>query len=345
MSIKMSFIIVLLSVLVMSGCKSDVIQPLSTINQVAVDGAVLPLHIHGNTNSSTMILVVNGGPGQSAILQRRAIGFAQLETIHRIGYLDQRGCGISGGNVDPESMTLAQLAEDLGRVVQLIEASGDVQSLFIIGLDYGCAPIARYLGSSDASSLVKGFIAVSPGFNVLKSLSQSRQEILSEAEALLNDNDVSNDDAAQNVVSFYDQNPVINVFNYEEHVRLLDAINGIVLNTAAPTSGLGFPEYSPSLLEKNEVFALQNFRTEEGHFTLTMDSSDDLININVPVKIIVGAFDRLMPLSISNAFPGLLSASSDDERISVFPASAHRPYLEEGERFFATVNAWVSFYN
>jgi len=319
--------------------------PVSVINQLQVDGAILPVHMHGNQESRTAMIVVHGGPGESAILKRDAVGLYRLESEHLMVYYDQRGCGISEGNVDEASLSVEQMAEDLDAVVELVLATRQVENIFIISLDWGAPTAVQYLTGPRTDPAVKGYMAISPVFNAERSMKRSVQEIIDIAEGLLEDGDPANDELAGNILVFYDQNAIINKFNYEEHYRFVEAIKGIILFDDVESSNVQFPAYINSSVENNEVFVLNNWSFNNEHFLQSLNVESNLRSIEVPVKIIWGFWDRLFPSSLAEEYENSFGQASENERISIFPFSAHKPYLEEGERFFATVATWVTFHD
>ena len=332
-------------VLILSACQQDVPVPLNSVNQLDVGDAVLPIHIHGRQSSSSVLLVVNGGPGASAILLRNNRGFHLLEQEVRIAYLDQRGCGISEGNVDPSSITTEQWAEDIHAAVQFLLASDPGLQVFIMGLDWGNAAVLEYLTGPSGDDRVEGYLAVAPCFQAAENMQRSRQGVIDLAESALNDSDPSNDGAAQNILDYYAVNTAIDRFNYEEHFRLLDGLSGITLSANNPVEDVTAPEYLPASLDHNGRFALEHLSANDGHFLEGLNNEAALSDVDVPVKLIWGDGDLLMPRSMAFRYLNLLPSDIQEERISFFPASAHRPYLEEGERFFATIAAWIAIHN
>ena len=329
----------------MVSCSTDVLPPLGIYNQLEVDGAILPVHLHGNSTAKTALILVHGGPGESAILKREATGFYQLEDEHLMVYYDQRGSGISEGNVNKNTLTVEQMAMDLHAVIQLVETGSDVKNIFLISLDWGAATVVNYLTSTMKSPLVKGYVAVSPGFDVPLTMARSRDEILALAQELLFDGIATNDEAAQNIIAFYERHHDVDRYNYQRHYQLIEALGGIIINTDHEVSGATMPSYIQSLVDHNYRYLLENWSDDQGHFLESVNVADQLSSIDVPVKIIWGFWDRLIPVSLYDNYAPLLGQASDEELISIFPASANRPYLEEGDRFFATIATWLTFYD
>jgi pimeloyl-ACP methyl ester carboxylesterase len=342
---KRLIVIPVAACLLLLSCSKEVVPPIAIINQLEHNGAVMPVHIHGNRESRSALIVVHGGPGGSAVLQREATGFYRLESDHLVAYYDQRGSGISEGNVSAASLSVEQMAEDLRAVVELVVAGTDAESIFIISLDWGAAVATRYLISTDVHPGVRGYVAVAPIFNGPAVMERSREELVTIAGELLDDGDLQNDAPARNILAFYENNPVIDRFNYEEHFRLLETVGGIVINIDHNVSGVIPPEFVQSQLDDNRAFLLRHWTFDNSHFLESLDVEQDAGAINIPVKLIWGVFDRLVPVSLSREYEALLGPASSEELLSVFPASAHRPYLEEGDRFYATVSTWIDFFD
>lgn len=341
---RIQVIVVYLAALLIAGCAKDGETPATGVNQLQVGDAVLPVHIRGNEASSTAVVVLNGGPGESAILMREAIGLYRLESDYRVVYYDQRGCGLTEGQVGASSMTIAHMAEDLHAVVQFVKSQAVAEQIFLVSLDWGAATAVTYLAGAGADPAVKGYVAVNPGFDARLAMERSRDELQQIAGFLLDDNDPENDALAENVLEFYAVNAEINRFNYAEHYRLVEALRGIVLLPDPATAPVDPPQYVQRALEQNERFALENLTFNGGHFLESLDVAEQLDAIAVPVKLIWGAWDRLFPVSLAAEYTGSFGDASTGESLSVFPQSAHRPYLEEGDRFYATVKTWIAIH-
>ncbi|MCB0502283.1 MAG: alpha/beta hydrolase [Bacteroidetes bacterium] len=334
---------ILLTLVMLSfiSCKKTNELPNSSINQLRTDGAVLPVHIHGNKNSDVAIVVVHGGPGESGILKRDAVGLYRLEEDHLVVYYDQRASGISEGNVNKESLTIEQMAHDLEAVVELVDEITDVSAIFILSLDWGGAIAATYLTGNTLNPKVNGYIASAPGFNARKNMFAMRDTLQSLANLI-----TINDPEAENVLqNFLNQNLFVNAFNYQEHYRVVDGLLGITFNTNYTTAPVDLPAYTKRSVENNQQYVMENLKFQENHFLFDMDVEPLLPLIPVPTKLIWGSHDLLFPVKLAGDYGEQLGLASDAEQVSIFNFSAHRPYYEEGDRFYATVATWISFFD
>ena len=85
------------------------------------DGAYMPIEVVGNSSSSTLIVLIHGGPGSGAIMYyAKDSNFKPLEDRYQVAYFDQRLAGISQGNTDPHQLTLREYVDDLHKIVTII---------------------------------------------------------------------------------------------------------------------------------------------------------------------------------------------------------------------------------
>lgn len=331
------WLIILLTVV---SCKKDDVLKLGVYNQLEHEGATLPVYVHGNTESNVAIIVVHGGPGESAILKRDAIGFYRLEQDYQVVYYDQRASGITEGNVDESTITIDQMAKDLDAVVELVEQTTEVEKIFLVSLDWGSSIAVTYLTSSNYDEKVMGYIATNPGFNGFKNLNTSLdtlQVIANQFEAV----EAGSGDALQNYIN---QTPIINQFNYEAHYRVLDGLLGIEFFQDYVKAPVVLPGYSKRQVENNLLFVQQNLTFGENPFFESMDVENLLIDIPIPTKFIWGTHNLLFPSQQAVEYQSMLGSISDEEQVSYFRFSANRPYYEEGDRFYAVISTWITFF-
>lgn len=334
------FGILFLLVVALVGCKDGDVLPNSIINQLEHQGAVMPVHIYGNNNSETAIIIVHGGPGESAILKRDAVGLNRLEEEHLVVYYDQRGAGVSEGNVDPNSITINQLSEDLNAVIELVDEITNAEKIFLVSLDWGGAIAATYLTSTNYNDKVKGYIASNPGFNAARTMNAS----LDTLQIVVNDLEANSPGSGVVLQDYLFQTFNINQFNYEAHYRVVDGLLGIEFFQNYTTASVDLPGFSKRQVEQNLLFSQQNLQANNGPFLDSLNVEPLLSQIPVPTKIIWGTHDLLFPVQLAESYQNQLGDVSSNEQISYFRVSAHRPYYEEGDRFYAVVSTWVSLF-
>ncbi len=335
------YILILVFLLGLNSCNKTNELPNSVINQLEVNGAILPVHMHGDKNSDVAIIIVHGGPGESAILKREAVGLFRLEEDHLVVYYDQRGSGISEGNVDAESITIEQMVEDLNGVVELVDEISNASKFFIVSLDWGGAIAASYLASSNINPNIRGYIASSPGYNAVKNMTAARDTL----QALADIFTMAAPSEVNNLQIFLNENPEINKFNYQNYYRGIQELLGIVFNSQYQKSEAELPAAIKRNVENNLKYVLENLTFEGDHFLKSLDVEPLLPLIPVPTKVIWGSHDLLFPVKLAQDYANQLGSPSDAELLSIFNYSAHEPYLEEGNRFYAVVSTWITLFD
>ncbi len=334
------YYVILLLCLAFFGCKNDGVLPNSIINQLENDGAVMPVHIYGNKDSEKAIIIVHGGPGESSILKRDAIGFYRLEEEHLVVYYDQRAAGISEGNINPESISIEQLTNDLNAVVELVDEITNAEQFFLVSLDWGAAVATNYLASDLINEKVEGYIATNPGFNAAKNLNAS----LDTLQVIVDELEAGAQGAGQALQEYLFQNPSINKFNYEAHYRVVENLLGIEFFQEYETANVDLPGFSKRQVEQNLLYSQAHLSFRNNHFLDALDVEDLLPEIPVPTKIVWGTHDLLFPSQLAVDYRNQLGSVSDGEDVSYFRVSAHRPYYEEGDRYYALVSTWISLF-
>jgi pimeloyl-ACP methyl ester carboxylesterase len=336
-----SFFTILLLVSTIFSCQKEEVLPTSIYNQLQHEGAVMPVYMHGNSESDIAIILVHGGPGESAILKRDAVGLYRLEEEHLVVYYDQRASGISEGNVDAASITLEQYVSDLNAVVELVDEITDVEKIFLVSLDWGASVAVSYLTSATLNPKVKGYIATNPAFNARRTMQAS----LDTLQFIADQFEAVEPGSAIALIDYINQNSSINRFNYETHYRVVEGLFGIEFNQNYVTAPIDLPGYMKRQVNQNLAFVQQNFSIDGSHFLEALDVEALLPEIPVPTKMIWGTHDLLFPAQFATQYQALLGEASAAEQPSFFKESANRPYYEEGNRFYAVVATWVTLFD
>lgn len=122
-------------------------------------GASMRMLIEGNTASKTFLLFVHGGPGTSAFFYNTDYISKHIESKYAVVYWDQRNSGASQGNANGKHLSLAQMTEDLKKVIQVIKHRyGNKASIFILGHSFGGLLTSSLMTTSNYQDLVNGWI-------------------------------------------------------------------------------------------------------------------------------------------------------------------------------------------
>jgi pimeloyl-ACP methyl ester carboxylesterase len=126
-------------------------------------GAVLPVDVHGNVDSGTLLLVESGGPSGPGAAER-AVGYMPfqdtLEPELAVAWYDRRGTGNATGDYSAEDQSIGQLVEDLDAVVAVLGSQYAPERLILLGHSFGTYSSALY--QLEHPGRVDAWIAAAP---------------------------------------------------------------------------------------------------------------------------------------------------------------------------------------
>jgi pimeloyl-ACP methyl ester carboxylesterase len=132
---------------------------------VRVDGAVLPVEVHGNIGSGTLLVVESGGPSGPSIAQR-AVGHMPfrdtLEPALAVAMYDRRGTGNATGDYSPEDQSMGLLLSDLDAVLTVLRARYEPERVVLMGHSFGTYTSGRY--TIEHPGEIDGWVATAPAF-------------------------------------------------------------------------------------------------------------------------------------------------------------------------------------
>lgn len=134
-------ILLILSTLV--ACQKENTELTTTLNDrfwLKHKGAEMPVVVEGNAASKTFVIILHGGPGGNSVFyNRNAVEFSdKIEQEFAMVYYDQRASGSARGNLDKSTLTVAQLVEDLEKLIDLLHFRyGDDIKIVLAGNSWG----------------------------------------------------------------------------------------------------------------------------------------------------------------------------------------------------------------
>ncbi|MBI1182880.1 alpha/beta fold hydrolase [bacterium] len=145
-------------------CAKDQTQDAQDYEQlihIKTENSLIPVLLRGNLSSGTIILFVQGGPGQSAI-DFASIDYPgwknTLEKDFAIAYYDQTGTGNKQWPIDPAKVNLASYVDDLHTVASYLKQKGDYK-IAIMGHSFGGKLLYHYLLSYGNDALGDYYIS------------------------------------------------------------------------------------------------------------------------------------------------------------------------------------------
>lgn len=151
----------ILAIALLAGCAGQVHDRLDVIT----DRAVLPVAVHGNADSGTLLVLESGGPSGPAIAQR-AVGYMPfrdtLEPEMAVAMYDRRGTGDATGDYTVEDQSMAQLIADLDAVLATLDARYAPERIVLMGHSFGTYTSGLY--PLEHPGVIDAWIAAAPAF-------------------------------------------------------------------------------------------------------------------------------------------------------------------------------------
>jgi len=342
-----TILIVFASAVLLSSCYKEPSVPAGQMDEffnVKNGEFVMPVRVAGKTTSTTAIIIVHGGPGNSALQMRIASGIKDLEKTFKVVYYEQRGSGISQGNVKPEDIYIDKYAEDLDAIVEFTRQIAGCKSIFILGHSWGGGLSSYYLTDVNRQAKIKGYIAVDAAYNFPWALELGRDFVISYANhQIAVDSSIS---YWTNALKFYDANPVLDETTFFEHGQYVSRAKGALYTKNLSVSDPGYPALKLEMYLENFAYINKNMKLPSGENIFRAFRNDpNMGNIILPTIILWGRQDGLTPLPMADSMYKLISTPVFNKRLKKdFTLSAHSPYLEEGPKFLNYVKDFVLDY-
>lgn len=152
-------LVLLIGLLLFSCSKKQDPNQLDDIIYVRNKGADMPVYMHGNITSGTILLIVHGGPGGNGLEYRSGLWTVDLEKKYAVAYWDQRGQGMAQGHYNRSEVTIAQMADDMNAVVKVLKAKyGNNTEVFALGHSWGGTLTSKYMITDDWQHNLAGWI-------------------------------------------------------------------------------------------------------------------------------------------------------------------------------------------
>ncbi len=300
---------------------------------VKVGNVALPVRVCGNINADVAIVFVHGGPGGSAQTERSNIYWNEIEKYYKVIYYDQRGSGLTQGNVKPSEMTIEQFSEDLDNIVDFTKQVAKANSIFIHGISWGGGLASYYLLDTAHQNKLKGAIIESPAYDIQNGSQLSINWLLHKADSMIALG--YNIDYWKNCKKYYILHPVLTYKEYAQHQAYLNQVKGIVFNTTnVQSQTVSVPKGELALVYNNAQFAPETL-TYEGQSIFThLDLTSRLHEIKLPIMLVWGAQDGLLPKdNLAQKFLSHVGAADITYDDNKYLLSAHIPHAEEWQQF------------
>lgn len=161
-----NIIVVFLILSTLIACQKENTELTANINDrfwLKHKGAEMPVVVEGNALSKTFVILLHGGPGGNSVFyNRRAVEFSdKIEKEFAMVYYDQRASGSSRGNLKESTLTVAQLVEDLEKLIDLLRVQyGEDIKIVLAGNSWGGFLGFAFLVKGDNQEKVSAWIEI-----------------------------------------------------------------------------------------------------------------------------------------------------------------------------------------
>ncbi|HAV78633.1 MAG TPA: hypothetical protein DCX53_14895 [Anaerolineae bacterium] len=274
--------------------------------------------------SGPPVFLVPGGPGASH--SHYHPWFSTLAKSHTVVYFDNLGTGASDRLVSQRDYTVQRYAFD----IEALRSALGFEKIKLIGLSFGSLPALEY--TTQHSSHVHSLVISNGHLNAATWQEGNIDNVNHEIRTLF-------PEVWSQMLELRSQGVLSGVSQYQAlYEGLLADLNWVD------------PWHHPSLYQTDDPRDDPNYDVylgfigEDPEWTVTgtlqgYDPSPKLAKCNVPTLIVTGRYDRVTPPAIAykiqEAFP------PNHAQLIIFERSAHRPWVEETEKYFDVVTKFL----
>lgn len=305
------------------------------------EGADLPVWVKGNADSETFIIMLHGGPFDTALENAVWGHFDPLLEDYAMVFFDQRGGGFAHG-ARVENLNEAQFIEDIEVVVKLIQNNyPQAKSLFLMGHSYGGYLGTGFLKTGDNQLDFKGWIELCGTHNFPLAWQSSRRFSQNYIESKIDigvDKELWQDRLNQlaeapEEINTYDDLRIINGMAFTVAGDLSKGKSNFEnpswLYIISSPVGAGFSQHN--LLEVDQMLLYGNHNPE-------------MPNIVLPSLLVYGAEDPIATIEIAENGYEFLGTPEEDKYLVILENSGHNIWEFEIELFFSSIKDFVEEY-
>ncbi len=270
------------------------------------------------------VIIVPGGPGASHTHYHP--WFSELATNHTVIYFDQLGTGRSDRLAAPTDYTLQRCALD----IEVLRATLGFEQVSLVGLSFGSLPAIEY--AITYTSQVSHLVLSNGHLNAETWQAGNIDNVNHELRMLYPERwDKLLQMRAQGVRSADPDYQAL----YDGLIAELNWIDPTghptLFSTGDPRDAANFDMYI-GLIGDDPEWSVTG--TMQGY-----DPSPALADFQIPTLIVTGRYDRVTPPAIS--YQILQALPEGIGQLEIFEHSSHRPWVEEPERYFDVVKAFL----
>lgn len=337
------FLYIILLGLIISGCgKQDADLDVNDHFWLRNNKADMSVWVKGTLENKTIIVLLHGGPGASALDYRMPLFSGPLEEDYAVVYWDQRGGGTSQGAFSSEYLTIEQCVDDLHKLMILLKDKyGEDMSYFLYGHSWGGCLGTAYLLHDDYQNDFKGWIE-SDGAHNLPLLNKLMVEMFLE----IGNRELDarkNTDKWKEIVDYcetidpdavtVEQSGMMNRYGHQAEL-LLDEVNESTMDPGFALRYLFFSPRTPGSWVTNTATNMSMLNEVE-----KQSYSDQMYTIEIPSLLLWGRYDFVTPPGLGqDAFDNL---GGDYRKLVYFEHSGHSPMDKEPEEYVQEIKSFI----
>lgn len=346
MNLSLIITILLASFLAVSCQKENITIGSNVSETIYLDNndASMRILIEGNTASNTFLIMVHGGPGTSSYLYNTEYISENIEDKYAIIYWDHRNSGGSQGAINDKSLNLAQMTDDLKKVIQVIQHRYKNASIFMLGHSFGGLLSSSFMTTDNCQSMLKGWIVTGGSHNYPLNNFLTRDMLLSfgQQEVLLGNHTeqwtemISYCNQLTNDIS-HEQADQLNTYA-DDAERLFEQVEQT--DFLARISKYGIKDKWPiiSTLLNSNYSSSASFNVD----LAKLEFSSQLNKVHLPTLLFYGAYDFVCPPTLGQDIYD--NISSLEKELIISNKSGHVPMFQDKERFCEEINSFISKY-
>jgi proline-specific peptidase len=318
---------------------SNVVYSVDTIDTVDEEfyvksgGEELYIKVRGQNSNNPVLLYLHGGPGElTGPLNFQAYAGPGLEKHFVVGYLHQRNT-CQSPSVPVATLTIEQFVKDVRNVVEFLREKFHKDKIFLLGHSFGGILGYMYLLEYGDNNNIEKFVSAGGAFSA-ESLEENGYKTALEL-AKKTDN--------QQALERLDTLGPPPYETFQEgmvwRMQILTMLNrmkeGITKNLQMPKvmATTGIEKIDPEWQKK--MMVIGNAMWSE---LKTIDIEDDVTKINIPVLMIAGAKDVMVPFSLMEK--GYQNLSGEKEYF-ILEKSNHMMFIDEPDLFVSKVSEFL----
>jgi len=291
------------------------------------DGEELYIRVRGQNSNNPVLLYLHGGPGQvTGPLFFQAYAGPELEKHFVVGYLHQRNTGKSP-SVPTATLTIGQFVKDVHNIVEFLKEKFRKDKIFLLGHSFGGALGYMYL--SDYEDNIEKFVSAGSAFSFISLEDNGYKAALELSKKTNNQKALERLDALGP--------PPYETFQEGMVWRMIimDILNrkneGITenLQMSKVLTITGIENIDPEW-QKKMITTARAMWSELS----TVDIEDEVKKISVPVLMIAGAKDIMVPFRLmENGYQNL----GGEKEYFILEESNHMMFIDEPDLFVSKV--------